>query len=272
MSVPPQKAAPVARWNLLAVRYPYLTGSALALLVMLGLLLAVRRLAVAHAAPLPLLATLATAIVVTTIALLLRSVSRGSFASKITEWTPTFAIGVWAVACSFPGSQVGGWVIWALAVCGDLFAKKRLAQCARPAAALVTDQATLSPVAGVPAIPAELESGPPNPLANDPCGAGETVLQNILRIRDETGQEYVYATLRGNFEPGTRTVMLYVGFCPPFRSLPQVEAEVIDGVPAVAKVIQSLHNGAQIEVDLDDPSLEPAHVMVEVAAFEPSAE
>lgn len=96
---------------------------------------------------------------------------------------------------------------------------------------------------------------------------GEIVLQHVVRIRDADGHEYIHATLRGELDAGARRTTLYVGFCPPFLTLPQVEAEVIEGPPGIAKVVQALHNGVQVEVDLDDASLEPVVVTVEVAAY-----
>lgn len=100
---------------------------------------------------------------------------------------------------------------------------------------------------------------------------GEVVLQHMVRIRDAEGREYVHATLRGELPAGERHATLYLGFCPPFPGRPQVEAELMEGPPAVARVVQSLHNGAQLEVELDAPVTEDSSVTIEVAAYEPDA-
>lgn len=101
---------------------------------------------------------------------------------------------------------------------------------------------------------------------------GEVVLQHVVRIRDASGREYVHATLRGELPAGERRTTLYLGFCPPFAGRPQVEAELMEGPPAVARVVQSLHNGAQLEVELDAAATEDSAVTIEVAAYQPDAD
>ncbi|MGI9458212.1 MAG: hypothetical protein ACR2NU_16735 [Aeoliella sp.] len=261
------QAAPAPRWSFIAAPPLFPAISGLSLLLAAGLLFAGRRIAVGHTAPLSLLATLATAVAIVLIVVALqwtlRPTTSNQFSNRLLSLAPPIVIGFWAVACSFPGSQPAAWFIWASAIGLVFMATKNFAK-RPPLTAVVADHAPLSPVAT-----AQSQDGSADLQARHPVDEGETVLQNVLRVRDQSGQEYVYATLRGEFKPGDRIATLYVGFCPPFPSLPHVEAEVIDGAPAVAKVIQALHNGAQIEVDLDEPSLEATHVTVEVAAFEP---
>lgn len=102
----------------------------------------------------------------------------------------------------------------------------------------------------------------------DPEDDGEVVLQHVVRVRDASGRESVHATLRGEVEPGQRRITLHLGFCPPLATRPEVEAEIMEGPAGVAKVIQALHNGVQVEVELDEASLETTVVTVEVAASE----
>jgi hypothetical protein len=102
----------------------------------------------------------------------------------------------------------------------------------------------------------------------EPEDDGEVVLQHVVRVRDASGREYVHATLRGEMEAGERRTTLHLGFCPPLATRPEVEAEIMEGPAGIAKVVQALHNGVQIEVELDEASLEPTVITVEVAASE----
>lgn len=102
----------------------------------------------------------------------------------------------------------------------------------------------------------------------EPEDDGEVVLQHVVRVRDASGREYVHATLRGEIEAGARRTTLHLGFCPPLATRPEVEAEIMEGPGGIAKVVQALHNGVQIEVELDEASLEATVITVEVAASE----
>jgi uncharacterized protein YpiB (UPF0302 family) len=62
---------------------------------------------------------------------------------------------------------------------------------------------------------------------------------------------------------------LYIGFCPPFELLPEVQANVDDELDAELKFAQVLHNGAQLDVRLSEPAEEPLAVSIEFFASEP---
>lgn len=118
---------------------------------------------------------------------------------------------------------------------------------------------------------AEEEHRGGDPLGQMDIAAGEedqTLLQQVMRLRDSEGREYIYATLRGEFAAGQRGTSVYVGFCPPFLLLPRVEAEVIEGPPSSAQVVQVQNHGAQIDLQLETACSEPTYVIVEVAAFQ----
>ena len=72
----------------------------------------------------------------------------------------------------------------------------------------------------------------------------------------------IQGTLLAEFVPGERSVILYVAFCPPFERLPQVELES----SADARLMQTLHNGAQIEVRLPRVAQAAASATVEFYA------
>jgi hypothetical protein len=77
--------------------------------------------------------------------------------------------------------------------------------------------------------------------------------------------------LRAEFAGGERTATLYVGFCPPFELQPLVEAAAIGGPPASVKLIQVLHQGAQIEVRLSAVAACQQCVTVRLSAIESPA-
>lgn len=236
----------------------------------LGILLAgaavvlLRRIALGQWAPMPLAAALGVAVVVTAAAL----AARWFAGSGATMWLPSATVLAWAVACSLTGTQPVAWVIWIAAIAADTYAALSRNQTPIHAATQATPQQgdTESFDNLSKALLADLDS---EESSDRQTGDGEVVLQQVMRVRDANGRESVYATLRGELEAGERRTTLFVGFCPPFATPPTVEAEVIEGPAGVAKVIQSLHNGAQIEVDLDEAPSEPLYVTVEAAAFEP---
>lgn len=96
--------------------------------------------------------------------------------------------------------------------------------------------------------------------------ATDTRLQQLTRYRAADGTLSIHGTLVAEFAPGERSTTLYVAFCPPFERLPTVEAEVIDDASASVKLIQLLHNGAQIDVRLPQPAQEKQTVTVEMVA------
>lgn len=240
----------------------WLPAAATAVLVLLfssGAIVALRRMTLGLAEPLGIGAVLLVAVVMLTATLAIRYCTGG----YLEKWLPTMLLVMWALACSFPSGQVAAWGVWLLAIAID-FAVMQLG-----AIGLTTMFPTLSKRSSTPATSTDATPNGAAALAESMNGEDETVLQQVMRLRDPNGREYVYATLRGEFPAGQRGVTLYVGFCPPFAVVPQVEAEVIEGPAAMAKVVQSQNNGAQIDVDLDQPSLQGEHVTVEVAAFPP---
>ena len=97
----------------------------------------------------------------------------------------------------------------------------------------------------------------------------EQVLQQLARIRTAEGNEAVRGTLVAEFAAGQREATLYVAFCPPFERLPDVDAHVADDSTATVRVVQRLHNGAQLDVRLPAPADNSLTVTVEFFAAEP---
>lgn len=78
-------------------------------------------------------------------------------------------------------------------------------------------------------------------------------------------------SLLAEFAPGERSVDLFVGFCPPFERLPEVEAESADTTDASVKLVQVLFNGTQLEVRLAHPATAPTAVSIQFFAAEPES-
>jgi len=114
---------------------------------------------------------------------------------------------------------------------------------------------------------AKVRSAPP---ANGDATT-EQVLQRLTRVRTVDGHEAISGTLLAEFAPGERNATLHVAFCPPFETLPNLEAQIADDSEASVKVTQVLHNGAQLEVRLPEPADETIAVEVEFFATDAEA-
>jgi hypothetical protein len=99
--------------------------------------------------------------------------------------------------------------------------------------------------------------------------AADRPIQQLTRYRDAAGNHTIHGTLLAEFQPGERTASLMIAFCPPFEQLPTIEAEAIDDAGASVKVTQLLHNGAQFEIRLSQPSDEHHQVTIEILATDP---
>src|SRR4029079_15317041 len=96
----------------------------------------------------------------------------------------------------------------------------------------------------------------------------ERVLQQLTRFRTAEGKDTIRGTVVAEFAVGERQTTVYIGFCPPFERLPQVEANIIDDFDAEVKLAQVLHNGAQLDVRLSEPAEDALTVSIEFFASE----
>jgi hypothetical protein len=94
------------------------------------------------------------------------------------------------------------------------------------------------------------------------------ILQQLTRVRDANGRECIHGNLAAEFASGERQTALYIAFCPPFEYLPDVEAEIANDVQAEVKLVQVLHNGAQLEVRLPQPASSPTSITIALFAAE----
>src|SRR6185369_15601770 len=124
-----------------------------------------------------------------------------------------------AIGCSFPVARVVDWLVWLPAI-GSI---------------------AILPLATRLKLP---RSGRRRASALEADANPEQVLQQLTRFRTAEGKDAIRGTLAAEFEAGERQTTVYVGFCPPFELLPQVEANVKDDSAAEVKLAQVLHNGA----------------------------
>jgi hypothetical protein len=245
-------------------RWPIAQGLFASIVFALGLaiFLLVRRAMAALVEPLPPLALVATAVGLFAWMWAVRLIwssrtDRGTVVSRridgiIAEWLPQLTLLLVAVACSYPGRRIVDWLVWLPAIVAISVGPQLIIRWRRHDAAPTAHGSSASPT--INAIAPIDESG--------------TLLQQLSRSRDADGREMVQGTMTAEFAPGERTAVLYVAFCPPFESLPQVEAEIADGPDASVKVAQVLHNGARFEVRLAQPTAEAATVSLEIVAHD----
>lgn len=223
--------------------------TSIAILLAFGIFLLVRRASGAFTAPLPPLLVLTTAL-----ALLacvwgirigwLRFVAPETIFSPALDrwlfvWLPSTVIVVFAVACSYPGNRIVDWLVWVPAIAGASIPWK-----SRPSARCNSTAIRLS-------------------------STPETLLQQLTRSRTSEGVEMIRGTLLAEFVPGERSVDLFVGFCPPFEHLPDMETELEAATDVEVKLVQVLHNGAQFEIRLAQPAIEPTAIPILFFAAEP---
>lgn len=96
----------------------------------------------------------------------------------------------------------------------------------------------------------------------------EVLLQRLIRVRLSNGRAEIRGTVLAEFGAGERQTTVYIGFCPPFEILPDVEAAVVDDIEADLKLVQVLHNGVQFEIRLSEPAEEALALTVEFVASE----
>jgi hypothetical protein len=206
----------------------------------LSLFLFVRRATGALVAPLAAPQLIATATVMCLWALAVRELT----AKRTTYfWLSLCAMLLVAIGCSFPMTRVVDWLVWI------------------PAIGCIA----MLPLAPRMQLP---WSGRRPPSAFDAEANPEHVLQQLTRFRNADGKDAIRGTLAAEFAAGERQTTVYVGFCPPFELLPQVEANSNDDLEAEVKLAQVLHNGAQLDVRLSEPAEEALAVSIEFFASE----
>ena len=238
--------------------------SATVLLVGLGLLLFSRRLLGAFSTDLPRETILLTALVTSAVVTASRIAWQNCFLTKATSvttldlvvgWGSSLALALWAIGCCYPGNYNSDWLIWLPLLIADQFWRQNFFGTGQ--LALNTNESALQDV--------ELEQSSGFTETIQACEDAD-MIQQLFRVREEGGQEAVYGTLRADFQPGQRTAVIHVGFCPPLEYLPEIEAESLPGLPTRIKVVQALAHGVRLDVRLTAPAEEDYHVWIDMAA------
>jgi hypothetical protein len=158
-------------------------------------------------------------------------------------WVSLCTLVLVAAACSFPVARIVDWLVWLPAIgCVAILPLATRIQLPK------WGQRTVDSLA-------------------DSAGAGH-VLQKLTRLRTAGGKDVIRGTLAAEFVAGERQTTVYIGFCPPFELLPEVEANAIGDLEADVKLAQVLHNGAQLDVRLSEPAEEAVAVSIEFFARE----
>jgi hypothetical protein len=208
--------------------------------VALSLFVFLRRATGALTAPLATPQLVATATVMFLWALVVREFT----AKRATYfWVSIGTMLLVAIGCSFPVARVVDWLVWLPAI--GCIAILRLTARIR---------STTSGCRSLSAI--EMDATP------------EQVLQQLTRVRTADGKDAIRGIVVAEFIAGERQTTIYVGFCPPFEMLPQVEANASGDFEAEVKLGQVLHNGAQLDVRLSEPAEEALTVSIEFFASE----
>jgi len=206
--------------------------------VAIGAFLLWRRLVGATNSPIPVVGLFGTAVGLTMWAVVVRAVAARPQAAN---WTVLAVMILFALGCSYPGSRVLDWLVWLSAGAVVFWAPEMMH---------VKNESLLIRKSAV----------------SDGSTSDERVLQQYSRVRSAEGRDTIVGSLVAEFAAGERQVTVYAGFCPPFELLPEVEVNLEDDFGADVKLVQVLHNGAQIELRLSEPAEEPIAVAIEFVA------
>ena len=176
-----------------------------------------------------------------------RLIDWNGFGWHLVGWGSSIGILLLAIGCAHPGDRLSDWLIWLPLCVADQFLRQSFFDGGKP-----------TPMK----VPFQQQS-----QEGSPSEETEQIMQQLFRIRDATGQEKVYGTLRADFKQGQRSTTLYVGFCPPLSHQPLVEAELLEGPDSSMKVAQALAHGARLDLRLDRPAQGVCHVLIDMVAL-----
>jgi len=253
------RARPVFMTTLVAV---------LVFLLAIAMLVVVRRLTGAFSNDLPPAAVLLTALV-TTAALACtriawrRHLARDSRFDTVVGWGSSLALAFLAIGCSYPAYRTSDWLIWLPLLVADQLWRQNFFDAGRPTVGTTRSASVLEE----PFVAAPLRQGGSASPHTEPANADqEDVVQQLFRVRDDSGREVIYGALRADFLAGQRMAVVHAGFCPPLAYLPEIEAESLPGQTTRIKVVQALSHGVRLDVRLTAIPEEDCHVWIDMAA------
>jgi hypothetical protein len=237
-----------------------------AILILLGVggLLVVRRLAGAFSAELSIPGVLVAALTTTAMAATSRLVWRRCRSAETslqrTEelfvgWASSAALLLVAVGTSFHSARLSDVLVWMPLLALDQFWRHDFFHAGN------TTQAD-TPATQMAAGGMAGSFTPANVQHDD-------VVQQMFRVREADGSEAVYAKLLAHFVAGQRHQTVYLGFCPPLDYVPTVATNPTGGPPATLKVAQAFAHGVRIDVKLATAPTAPASVSIDLVARKP---
>ena len=258
----------------------WIVGTTTGGLLLVSLLLLTRRSTGALVKPLEAPVLLTAAVALAGIAASLRFVWRriaanqhGVLGGGLVAWIPALALLLLGGALSLPQSStyalIGFWAILIVEEIASLLIGPRwLGHLDRRGGARAAEPPAQPPDAEADGLSAtaELERPPERPEEVTPDYLPPEVSQQITRCRDGDGSDVLYGMLRGQLEPGQRSLSFHVAFCPPFDRVPDLSDEQVEGPPAAVKQGQVLPYGARLDLRLRSASEEPQSVVLRIHA------
>ena len=240
----------------------------IAVMFSVGALIVLRRLFGALIQTMPADLMLITAIVCTAIMALSRVAWRktqplpngldplAEWLDVLVGWGSSAALALVAVGCCYPAYRNSDWLIWLPMLVADQFWRQTFFDAGLPGLGLMAVEEQ-----------EEIFRFPSSEVSDKATRNDiQQIVQQLYRVRDETGNEVIYGTLRADFHKGQRTAVLHVGFCPPLPYLPEIEADALPGTPARLKIVQALAHGARLDVKLPETPEDDCHLWIDMAA------
>lgn len=223
--------------------------------------------------------------------------------THVVQWGPTLGVAMFAVALSIDGTSMPAMTLYlAIIVGAEVFAERgpwisgkarafaggfkpiRNANIATPLEPLSDRDKSLNSVAtdeqsctitveeSVEVEASDWELARANESLEElPEAVLEGAWQQVTRARTPEG-ELITGWVKTEFQPGERTAVLHVAFCPPLEKVPEIEIEQLSGPAARIKAAQVLPQGARFEIRLNVPAVETESLMVAFVAARPIAD
>ena len=184
------------------------------------------------------------------------------------RWLPSAAIVTCAATLSVSGTAVAALIGgWSLIVAEEVVAWQRWRRGTagtqhKPGPVQPREARTaIETTASAAAVETPSWSVPPLVASSSP-----RVLQQLTREKTADGLDRLWGWLQTSFEPGERTALVHVAFCPPFAEAPKIAVRPSAGPASRIKPSQILAHGVRLELKLNFASRQPERVLLEFTA------
>ena len=172
----------------------------------------------------------------------------------------SLALALLAIGCCYPAYDTRDWLIWLPMLVADQFWRQTFLDDGTPGLGInQVDEVLIDDELS------ELVEERESLVVTDD---NEQILQQLFRVHDQSDRETVYGTVRADFASGQRTAVVHVGFCPPLKSLPDIEVEAQPGYDAKIKVVQALAHGTRLDIRRPPHEVDQCHIWIDLAARE----